>query len=69
MKQACIKLGISYNAVKLRKSRGDTAESAITGVLSRKIGGTVDIEKIKQLTPEGYGGDFELTMEVGDENN
>ena len=25
-------------------------------------------EEIKQLTPDGYGGDFELTMEVGDEN-
>lgn len=64
MKQACIKLGISYNAVKLRRSRGYTAESAIAGVLSKKTGGTVDIEKIKQLTPDGYGGDFEMTMEA-----
>ena len=23
-------------------------------------------EQIKQLTPDGYGGDFELTMEVGE---
>ena len=22
--------------------------------------------EIKQLTPEGYGGDFEMTMEVGE---
>ena len=26
-------------------------------------------EQIKQLTPEQYGGDFELTMEVGENEN
>ena len=25
-------------------------------------------EEIQEIMPEGYGGDFELTMEVGDEN-
>ena len=38
--------------------------------LSKKISkeGKMTPEKIKQLTPDGYGGDFELTMEVEDED-